>query len=122
MVPERELSESSQAYGEIKEFLSDAQLMKKVIDVGPYYPKLVKEFIVNFSDDLNKPNNPDFKQIHVRGHYFSFSMTIINDYSGRDRIVTAYRLPPMSTILDELIGDDNMDWPKKVMLGMFPLC
>ena len=50
---ERELSKEAIDCQEIMDLLKDDGVMKTVSDVGPCYEKLVKEFIVNISDECN---------------------------------------------------------------------
>lgn len=39
------------------ELLRDAQLLKIVMNVGPCYPKIIKEFVVNFPNVFNDPKS-----------------------------------------------------------------
>lgn len=48
-------------------------------DIGHFYPKLVKEFIVNLSKGFNDAGS-EFNKVCVRGNYFGFSPTIIIEY------------------------------------------
>lgn len=98
------------------ELLGDVELMRTVVGIGSYYPTLVKEFIVNMPSGLNKADSPDFRKIFVRGHDFSISPEVINEYLGRGRIIIADRL--VQAIVDELLGCDDKVWPKN---GLFPL-
>lgn len=107
--PERELFEEAQNIGEIIELLSDAQLLKIVIGIGSYYPKLVNEFIVNLPSGFNMSDSPNFKKVFVRSHCFNISPAVINDYLGRGRIVNADCPPSMKTIVHELSEDDKKD-------------
>lgn len=61
------MSKNAYECGEIMERMSDAHMMKTVIEIDPFYPKLVNEFIVNLSARLNYPNSPDFRKVHVKG-------------------------------------------------------
>lgn len=99
------------------ELLTDAQLLKTVTDLGPYYPKLVKEFLVNLSATIDQPDSSEFNKVYVRGHAFVFSPTVINDYLGHGRIITTDRLPSMNTVAKEITGDENKSWPQKGSLS-----
>ncbi|KAA0050593.1 uncharacterized protein E5676_scaffold1737G001480 [Cucumis melo var. makuwa] len=44
-----------------------AGLSKTISDVGPFYPQLIREFIVNLPADFNDPSSPDFQTVHIRG-------------------------------------------------------
>lgn len=48
---ERELRKESIDCQEIVDFLKEVGLMKIVSDIGPWYEKLVNEFIVNIYDE-----------------------------------------------------------------------
>lgn len=64
----------------IMDLISKAEFTKTVLDLGPCYPKLVGEFIVNLSPSFNNSNSPDYRKVHVFGHYFiffAFAITII---------------------------------------------
>lgn len=50
---ERELLKEALKCYEIMEVLEDTRVKKTMSDIGPYYPKLVKEFIVNFPKGFN---------------------------------------------------------------------
>lgn len=112
VLPKNELSKAAQEYVEIMELLNDAQSMKTVIGSGPYYPKLVKKFMVNLLSGLViliVPNSGKF----VRGLCFDFSPGVINDYLGRGRIIDVDHLLYMKTIVHKLSGDDKKEWPNK---------
>lgn len=86
---EYELVKNAQECAEIMQLLSDAQLIKIVIGISPYYPKLVKEFVMDLPTSINKPDSHDFSKVQVRGSCFDFSLAIINDYLGRGWLINA---------------------------------
>lgn len=53
IVYENELLENDQKRAKIMELLSDVNLMKVMIGIGPYYPMLVNEFVMNLPTSLN---------------------------------------------------------------------
>ena len=118
IVPKRELSKKAQKISEVMEMLGDAQLLKTVAGIGPNYPRLVKEFICNLPSKLNDPDSPDFMKVFVRGHCFTLSPTVINDYLGRGRNKTKDRLPHVKIIVDELSGRDDKEWPEKRLISL----
>lgn len=67
------------------ELLNDAQMLKTMIYFCAYYPKLVKEFIINLTSRLNNAESIDYHKGHVRVHCFAFSRVIINVYLGHGR-------------------------------------
>ena len=65
--PERELSENAKEMPEIMDLLEQAKLMQTVTNIGPYFPLLVKEFIVNLPSSFNDPEDLEFEKVFVRG-------------------------------------------------------
>lgn len=65
IVPAREISKEALKCEEIVELLEDAQIIKIVSNIGPFYPKLVKEFIINIPKEFNNVGSKDFKKDHV---------------------------------------------------------
>ena len=80
--PEKELSKEALKIDVIMELLHDAQLIKTVSGIGPYFPRLVKEFIVNLSTAIDQHHHLEFGKVFVRGHCFDVSSSAINDYLG----------------------------------------
>ncbi|GAA0151771.1 hypothetical protein LIER_10420 [Lithospermum erythrorhizon] len=53
--------------------LKDARVMPTVESVGPYFPKLVREFICNMTDDIDKPESVHFQKVV---HYIWYHQAI----------------------------------------------
>lgn len=79
---ERELSKEALKCYKIIELLEDAHVRKTVFDIDNYYPKLVKEIIVNLLRGFNDAGSSEFGKVLELGHFFSFSLAIINKYMG----------------------------------------
>ncbi|GAA0145325.1 hypothetical protein LIER_05546 [Lithospermum erythrorhizon] len=63
---ERMLSEATKKNADIMGILKSANVMPTVKIVGPYYPKLLKEFFFNMTIDIDDPESPKFqKGTHV---------------------------------------------------------
>lgn len=58
--------------------LKNVGLMKIVSDTGPCYEKLVKESIVNFSNECNIEGSREFRKVFVKGYCVNFSSERIN--------------------------------------------
>lgn len=58
--------------------------MKTVIGFGKCYEILVKEFIVNNSNECDNKRSKEFRKVYVRGRYVDFSPEIINRLLGRN--------------------------------------
>lgn len=74
-----------------------------------FYPKLIKELIANFPKGLNEADNNEFRKAHVCRHYFELSLTIINEYQGRQRLIDVDRIPSMKIITQEIIWNIHDD-------------
>ncbi|XP_050884377.1 uncharacterized protein LOC127087526 [Lathyrus oleraceus] len=61
----------------------EAGLMKTVTKFSKCYEKLVKEFIVNLSEECADGKSKEFKKVYVRGKCVHFSPLVINKYLGR---------------------------------------
>lgn len=55
----------------------DVGLEKIVLSLGPYYPHLVREFIVNLSQDFDDPTSLSYQRVHVRRYPFIFPVALI---------------------------------------------
>ncbi|KAA0039040.1 cell wall protein RBR3-like [Cucumis melo var. makuwa] len=42
-----------------------AGLSKTISNVGPFYPQLIREFIVNLLSEFNNPSSPDYQTVHI---------------------------------------------------------
>jgi len=42
-----------------------AGLSKTISNVAPFYPQLIKEFIVNLSSEFNDPSSSDYQTVHI---------------------------------------------------------
>lgn len=45
--------------------LNDAKVLKIVMDIAPFYLKLVKEFIMNLSNRFNDDGSSKYRKVHV---------------------------------------------------------
>jgi hypothetical protein len=81
---ERELSSEALGCKEVMMFLEAAGLMKTETNLGRCYEKLVKDFIVNITENYSDASE-EFKNVYVRGKCVKFSTTIINEYLERDK-------------------------------------
>ena len=59
-------------------------LSTTIANIGPFYLKLVRKFIVNLSSDFNDPSSLDFQHVHIRGSQFRISLAIINSFLGNN--------------------------------------
>ncbi|KAA0049880.1 uncharacterized protein E5676_scaffold105G00150 [Cucumis melo var. makuwa] len=62
----------------VMDLVIQADLSKTISNVGPFYPQLIKEFIVNLPSEFNDPSRLDYQTAHIRGSMFKISPAIIN--------------------------------------------
>lgn len=60
IVDEKKLSENAQECLDLMDLLLEANLARIVLNLGPFYPQLIREFIVNLTADFSDPTNPEF--------------------------------------------------------------
>ncbi|XP_058783705.1 uncharacterized protein LOC131658428 [Vicia villosa] len=80
---EMELAQNALESKEIMDLIHEAGLMKTVTHFSKCYEMLVKEFIVNLSEDCADRKLKDFRKVYVRGKCVTFSSIVINNYLGR---------------------------------------
>ena len=64
----------------VMSFIEKAGLIKTISNVGPFYPQLIREFIVNLLADFNDPSSPDYQTVHIRGLKFKISLVVTNGF------------------------------------------
>lgn len=89
---------NAQRCSEIKELLSDTQLLKTVMNDEPYYPKSVKQFVVNPLNGFNNYESKEYRKVHVRGICFVYSLEIVNEYLSHGRFINIECLPSLKTV------------------------
>ncbi|XP_050878827.1 uncharacterized protein LOC127082640 [Lathyrus oleraceus] len=80
---ERELAQNILDCKDIMNLIQEAGLMKSVTQFSKFYEMLVKEFIVNLSEECADGKSKEFKKVNVRGKCVNFSPSVINKYLGR---------------------------------------
>ncbi|KAE8652915.1 hypothetical protein Csa_004530 [Cucumis sativus] len=94
------------------ELINQAGLSRTILNVGPFYPKLIREVIANLSSDFDDPSSPDYQTIHVRGRTLVISPYVINTFLGLTPSENA-DLPTHSTdtLASVLTGGSLIVWP-----------
>uniref|UniRef100_A0A1S4E0U5 Putative plant transposon protein domain-containing protein n=1 Tax=Cucumis melo TaxID=3656 RepID=A0A1S4E0U5_CUCME len=64
------------------ELIRNARLIRTVSEVGPFYPRLIRELIVNLPSDFNDPSADEYQKVHIRGVCFNVSPELLNSYLG----------------------------------------
>ncbi|XP_050889998.1 uncharacterized protein LOC127095336 [Lathyrus oleraceus] len=80
---ERELAQNVLDCKDIMDLIQEAGLMKTVTQFSKCYEMLVKEFIVNLSEEYADGKSKEFRKVYVRGKCVNFSPSVINKYLGR---------------------------------------
>ncbi|XP_050919487.1 uncharacterized protein LOC127137034 [Lathyrus oleraceus] len=80
---ERELAQNTLDCKEIVDLIKEAGLMRTVSQLPKCYETLVKEFIVNLSEECADGKSTEFRKVYVRGKCVTFSPSVINQYLGR---------------------------------------
>ncbi|XP_050918566.1 uncharacterized protein LOC127135995 [Lathyrus oleraceus] len=80
---ERELAQNVLDCKDIMDLFQEAGLMKTVTQFSKCYEMLVKEFIVNLSEECADGKSKEFRKVYVRGKCVNFSPSVINNYLGR---------------------------------------
>ncbi|XP_058783750.1 uncharacterized protein LOC131658478 [Vicia villosa] len=81
---ERELANDALECQEIMKLIKSAGLLKTVTHFSKCYEMLVKEFIVNLSQDCADGKTKDFHKVYVIRMCIEFSPTVVNLYLGRN--------------------------------------
>lgn len=98
------------------DLLKNVGLMKIVLDTGPCYEKLVKKFIVNFSNECNIEGSREFRKVFVKGYCVKFSPKIINQYLGISKKAEVDEVPSMDKIVITITTWQVKQWPKKGLI------
>ena len=64
IVDEVNISDKHQSCMSIMDLIHRAGLEKIISNVGPFYPQLIREFIVNLLDAFNNPCSLDYQTVH----------------------------------------------------------
>ncbi|XP_050876128.1 uncharacterized protein LOC127079804 [Lathyrus oleraceus] len=80
---ERELAQNVLDCKDIMGLIQEAGLMKTVTQFSKCYEMLVKEFIVNLSEECVDGKSKEFRKVYVRDKCVNFSPSVINKYLGR---------------------------------------
>ncbi|GAA0146178.1 hypothetical protein LIER_36269 [Lithospermum erythrorhizon] len=80
---EKMLSEATKKNRNIMGILEGAGVMPTTATGGPYYSKLVREFIYNITEDINDHASANYHKETFRNFTFDFSPRIINEYFAR---------------------------------------
>ncbi|XP_050914982.1 uncharacterized protein LOC127129922 [Lathyrus oleraceus] len=116
---ERELAQNVLDCKDIMDLIQEAGLMETVTQFSKCYEMLVKEFIVNLSEEYADGKSKEFRKVYVRGKCVNFSPSVINKYLGRpDEAQPELEFPNILTENDSVKKRDSpMSFNHKLFLG-----
>ena len=106
------VSDKHQSCMSIMDLIERAGLTKTISNVGPFYPQLIKEFIVNLPDDFNDPSSLDYQTVHIRGFKFVISPIVIKGFL--ENVIDVDRSPssPSTDVLASVLSGRTLStWP-----------
>ncbi|XP_050877032.1 uncharacterized protein LOC127080774 [Lathyrus oleraceus] len=110
---ERELAQNVLECKEIMDLIQEAGLMKTVTQFSKCYEMLVKEFIVNVSEERVDGKSKEFKKVYVRGKCVNFSPSVINMYLGRPDVAQLEPEVTDNKICQVITANQVRKWPLK---------
>ncbi|XP_058733071.1 uncharacterized protein LOC131604658 [Vicia villosa] len=114
---ERELANDALECQEVMKLIKSAGLLKTVTHLSKCYEMLVKEFIVNLSQDCADGKAEDFHKVYVRRKCIDFSPTVVNLYLGRDDEAQPELEVTDNEVCKVITGGKVKKWPIKSKLS-----
>ncbi|XP_058726444.1 uncharacterized protein LOC131597793 [Vicia villosa] len=114
---ERELAQNALECKEIMDLINEAGLMKTVTHFSKCYEILVKEFIVNLSEDCADRKSKDFRKVYVYGKCVTFSSTVINNYLGKSDETQPELEVSDNKVCEVITAKQVKSWPLKGKLS-----
>lgn len=94
-------------------------MMPTITVVRPFYPKFIREFIVNLPAKLDDYGSPKYQKVHVRGKCFEISPALINKFLQHSLLVDySVNLPLPEQLALELSRGLVCQWSSD---GQFPI-
>ncbi|XP_058733058.1 uncharacterized protein LOC131604644 [Vicia villosa] len=114
---ERELAQNVLENKEIMDLIHEAGLFKTVVHLPTCYEILVKEFIVNLSEDCADRKSKDFRKVYVRGKCVTFSSAVTNHFLGRSDETQPELEVTDNKICEVITAKQLQAWPLKGKLS-----
>ncbi|XP_058775059.1 uncharacterized protein LOC131649306 [Vicia villosa] len=114
---ERELANDDLECQEVMQLIKSAGLIKTVSHFSKCYEMLVKEFIVNLSQDCGDGRTDDFHKVYVRRKCIDFSPALINLYLGRNIEAQPELEVTDNEVCKVITGGKVKKWPIKSKLS-----
>nr|GME16587.1 uncharacterized protein LOC109166667 [Ipomoea batatas] len=71
---------------QISEILIHSQMLGTVTNIEPYEESVIHEFFNNLGVGTSTPSDPMYGKIYLRGKFYDFTPSLINDYMGTSNI------------------------------------
>ncbi|TYK30410.1 uncharacterized protein E5676_scaffold349G00120 [Cucumis melo var. makuwa] len=114
------VSDKHQSYMSIIDLIGRTGLAKTISNAGPFYPHLIREFIVNLPDEFNDPSSPDYHTVHVRGFKFVVFPVVINGFLGNVVDIDYSPSSPSSNVLASVLSGGTLSmWPVNGIPALF---
>ena len=98
------ISDKHQSCMSIMDLIHKAGLEKTISNVGPFYPQLIREFIVNLPDEFNNPSSADYQTVHIRGFKFVILPSMINGFLGNNVDIDCSPSCPITEVLANVLS------------------
>ncbi|XP_050897395.1 uncharacterized protein LOC127104245 [Lathyrus oleraceus] len=95
------------------DLIQEVGLMKTVTQFSKCYEMLVKEFIVNVSEEYADEKSKEFRKVYVRGKCVNISPSVINMYLGRPDVAQPELEVTDNKISQVIIANQVRKWPLK---------
>ncbi|KAA0038408.1 flocculation protein FLO11-like [Cucumis melo var. makuwa] len=96
----------------ILELIRNVDLIRTLSEVGPFYPRLMRELIVNLPSDFNDPSADEYQKGHIRGVCFNVSSKLLNSYLGITLLADyAVSYPTPERLAGDLTSGTVPVWP-----------
>ncbi|XP_031099803.1 uncharacterized protein LOC116004001 [Ipomoea triloba] len=69
-------------YEQISEIFIHSQMLGTVTNIEPYEESVIHEFYNNLGAGISTPSDPMYGKIYLRGKFYDFTPSLINDYMG----------------------------------------
>ncbi|XP_057443752.1 uncharacterized protein LOC130735893 [Lotus japonicus] len=114
---EREIGKDVLECKFIVALIDRAGLRKTIMNIGKCYEKLVKEFLVNLTEDVGIPGSAVFRKVYVRRKCVNFSPAVINQALGRSVVELVEEELSLDKVAKELTAGQVKKWPAKKLLS-----
>ncbi|XP_058765546.1 uncharacterized protein LOC131639047 [Vicia villosa] len=114
---ERELAQNARDCKDIMSLIEAAGIIKIVVHLNKCYEMLVKEFIVNLSEEYADKRSKELRKVFVRGKCFNFSSTVINNLLGRSDEAQLELEVSDNKVCQVITANQVRSWPLKGKLS-----